>query len=183
LADYATLIRPTCCTDAFRPNSNTAFNFQTAQDTTPHPRGAMRPGHACILRHKTEGVGNAGCPPHPQPRVRNKTKHTSMVTTVTAGFTRHSRTRMVLTAYFALSPVIGLYCHRHRRIWHARARSGRHASADLTPASRRQDHTTSPSATGICRPRARRSLTGKPALRSHCAPDAAASTASRAQRP
>jgi hypothetical protein len=28
------------------------------------------------------------------------------------GITRHSRTRMVLTAYFAL-PVIGLYCHRH----------------------------------------------------------------------
>jgi hypothetical protein len=23
---------------------------------------------------------------------------------------------MVLTAYFVLSPVIGLYCHRHRRI-------------------------------------------------------------------
>src|SRR3982074_2187273 len=41
---------------------------------------------------KTEGVGNAGSPPHPQPRVRNK-KHTSVVTTGTAGFTRHSRTQ------------------------------------------------------------------------------------------
>ncbi|MFY9758547.1 MAG: hypothetical protein WAK37_21615, partial [Pseudolabrys sp.] len=81
------------------------------------PATRMRPGHACILRHRTEGVGNAGCPPHPQPRVRNKTKHTSMVTTVTAGFTRHSRTRMVLTASFVLSSVIGLYCHRHQRIW------------------------------------------------------------------
>jgi hypothetical protein len=49
--------------------------------------------------------------------VRNKTKHTSIVTTVTAGITRHSRTRMVLTASFVLSPVIGLYCHRHQRIW------------------------------------------------------------------
>src|SRR6266849_10522513 len=29
---------------------------------------------------KTEGVGNAGCPMHPQPRVRNKIKHTSVVT-------------------------------------------------------------------------------------------------------
>ena len=28
------------------------------------------------------------------------------------GNTRHSRTRMVLTAYFVLSPVIGLSCHR-----------------------------------------------------------------------
>jgi hypothetical protein len=28
------------------------------------------------------------------------------------GFTRHSRTQMVLTASFAISPVIGLSCHR-----------------------------------------------------------------------
>jgi hypothetical protein len=32
---------------------------------------------------------------------------------------------MVLTASFVLSPVIGLCCHRHRRIWLVRARSGR----------------------------------------------------------
>jgi hypothetical protein len=32
-----------------------------------------------------------------------------------AEITRHSRTRMVLTVSFALSPVIGLVCHRHRR--------------------------------------------------------------------
>jgi hypothetical protein len=32
------------------------------------------------------------------------------------GNTRHSRTRMVLTVSFALSPVIGLVCHRHLRI-------------------------------------------------------------------
>jgi len=44
---------------------------------------------------------------------------------------------MVLTAYFVLSPVIGLYCHRHLVELPPR---------DLTPASRRQDHTTSPSA-------------------------------------
>jgi hypothetical protein len=36
-----------------------------------------------------------------------------LVTTVTAGITRHSRTRMVLTVSFALSSVIGLSCHRH----------------------------------------------------------------------
>src|SRR5437879_4513369 len=42
---------------------------------------------------------------------------------------------MVLTVSFVLSPVIGLCCHRRRR-----------GSADLTPASGRQDHTTSPSA-------------------------------------
>src|ERR1700729_1696556 len=44
---------------------------------------------------------------------------------------------MVLTAYFALSPVTGLSCHR--RLAELPLRS-------LTPASGRQDHTTSPSA-------------------------------------
>src|SRR6202012_4511112 len=43
----------------------------------------------------------------------------------------------VLTVSSALSPVIGLVCHRRRRFL-----------ANLTPASRRQDHTTSPSASG-----------------------------------
>ena len=31
------------------------------------------------------------------------------------GITRHSRTRMVLTVSFALSSVIGLFCHRRKR--------------------------------------------------------------------
>src|SRR5712664_4802908 len=53
---------------------------------------------------------------------------------------------MVLTAYFVLSPVTGLVCHRRQRIkvlsepgW------ADLTSANLTPASGRQDHTTSPS--------------------------------------
>ncbi len=44
---------------------------------------------------------------------------------------------MVLTVSFVLSPVIGLFCHRRPR---------KLVFANLTPASRRQDHTTSPSA-------------------------------------
>jgi hypothetical protein len=44
---------------------------------------------------------------------------------------------MVLTASFVLSPAIGLFCHRRPR---------KLVFANLTPASRRQDHTTSPSA-------------------------------------
>src|ERR1700722_2141149 len=43
---------------------------------------------------------------------------------------------MGFKGFFALSPVIGLCCHRRLRI----------ESANLTPESRRQDHTTSPSA-------------------------------------
>jgi hypothetical protein len=42
------------------------------------------------------------------------------------------------TAYFALSPVTGLSCHRRPR--------AALAAANLAPASGRQDHTTSPSA-------------------------------------
>ena len=84
-----------------------------------------------------EGVGNVGRPVHPQPRVRILvvSMHTSIHSEV-AGITRHSRTQW-FTAYFVLSPAIGLVCHRRLR---------KLPSANLTPASRRQDHTTSPSA-------------------------------------
>jgi hypothetical protein len=56
---------------------------------------------------ETEGAGNAGRSLHPQPRVRNETKHTSIVTTGSDGFNRHSP-RNGFTAYFALSPVTRL---------------------------------------------------------------------------
>jgi hypothetical protein len=46
---------------------------------------------------------------------------------------------MVLTASFAISPATGLSCHRRPR---------KLLSANLTPASGRQDHATSPSASG-----------------------------------
>jgi hypothetical protein len=91
----------------------------------------------------TEGAGKAGCPPHPQPRV-GKNNHTSVVTT---GVPDQSGLPCAM--------VYGLF----------RALPGDRAclspspaemnSADLTPASRRQDHTTSPSAGP--RPRQKRS--------------------------
>src|SRR6266436_8052976 len=43
---------------------------------------------------------------------------------------------MVLTVSFVLSPVTGLFCHRH---------FAGHVPRTLAPASGRQDHTTSPS--------------------------------------
>src|SRR3954453_21085975 len=46
---------------------------------------------------------------------------------------------MFLTGSFVISSVIGLVCHRRLRF----------VSASLTPASRRQDHTTSPSALAL----------------------------------
>src|SRR5882757_11339473 len=55
---------------------------------------------------------------------------------------------MVLTVSFVLSPVTGLFCHRRQRIKVLSA-PGRAdlTSANLTPASGRQDHTILPSAT------------------------------------
>src|SRR5882724_9853864 len=91
-----------------------------------------------------KGAGNTGCPLHPQPRVQS------------IGSTRVSHHRftgtpglpcaMVLTASFGLSPVTGLSCHRHPQ--------EALLLENLTPASGRQDHTTSPSAE--TRPRQKR---------------------------
>ena len=55
---------------------------------------------------------------------------------------------MVLTGSFALSSVTGLFCHRRPRtnVVSAPGRADT-TSANLTPASGRQDHTTSPYAT------------------------------------
>src|ERR1700675_3465293 len=52
---------------------------------------------------------------------------------------------MVLTVSFVLSPVTGLFCHRRQRtcVLSAPGRADS-TSANLTPASGRQDHTTSP---------------------------------------
>src|SRR5258707_7974230 len=61
----------------------------------------------CMKLRPIEGAGNAGRSLHPQPRVRNETKHTSIVTTVTPEITRPSP-RNGFTAYFALSPVTRL---------------------------------------------------------------------------
>src|ERR1700687_3785618 len=91
-----------------------------------------------------QGVGNPGCQLHPQPRAQSVVKHTSVVTT---GPPEHPAFphAMVLTAYFVLSPVIGLVCHRRLRIKVCPRPVGlAKTSADLTPASRRQDHTTWP---------------------------------------
>jgi hypothetical protein len=126
-----------------RPASDS--NFKQPTNTPPPSRGATRPSCAGIIRPKIEGVGNAGCPPHPQPRVQS------------VGSTRGSRHRSTGT------PGIPA---RNGFNGFLRALPGDRAclppsptdigvsgpigptspSANLTPASGRQDHTTSPSA-------------------------------------
>jgi hypothetical protein len=50
---------------ATRVDSN--FNSST-QDALTHPATQMRP-RSCFIVPPEKGVGNAGCPLHPQPRV------------------------------------------------------------------------------------------------------------------
>ena len=97
----------------------------------PFPGAASRSRRVCarVLLETScpltsEGVGNAGCPPHPQPRAQSVVEHTSVVTTSPPEYPAFPHA-MVLTAYVVISPVIGLVCHRHRRIWLVCARSGR----------------------------------------------------------
>ena len=87
---------------------------------------------------------------------------------------------MVLTVSFELSPVTTLVCHRRPRT-NVVPKPGWAdiTSANLTPASGRQDHTTSPyAATSLVRSLGDRSQAFRqPALQSRRAQNAAASTA------
>jgi hypothetical protein len=126
----------------------TDFKFQTAACLIDTPSRSRRanPREFCRKRPalKSEGAGNAGRWMRPQPCVRNEKAHKHSHHGHT-GNTRHSL-RNGFTAYSALSPVTGLVCHRRLR---------KLPFTDLTPASGRQDHTTSPSAGA--RPRQKRS--------------------------
>jgi hypothetical protein len=124
-------------------------------NTPSHSRGAMRPRFGrTFVPLITEGAGKTGCPMHPQPRVQNLSEaheHSHRGFAGTPGLP----CAMVLTASFVLSPAIGLVCHRRLRIGGEFGPVGPAlASANLTPASGRQDHTTSPSATSsfVCAP-------------------------------
>src|SRR5665213_2051140 len=111
----------------------------------PAARGARV--FAGNVRPRKEGAGNAGRAVRPQPRVR-------MVVVDAHEYSQQShRNRaafphaMVLTVSFVLSPAIGFLATVISRI---KVLSGpvepNAPPQDLTPASRRQDHTTSPSA-------------------------------------
>src|SRR4030088_3745395 len=65
--------------------------------------------------YKTEGVGNAGCPLHPQPRVHFALvkKHTSK----RAHRNHPAFPHAMVLRLISCSPVTGLVCHRRQRIW------------------------------------------------------------------
>src|SRR5881227_2472557 len=138
-------------------------------DSGPAPRGASRNDERLgsrgafspellqilILTLETEGAGNAGCALHPRSRVPKcvKMAHTSIQG---SGNTPTSPAQWLYGLYRAL-PGERACCHRHRR----------DTPADLAPASRRQDHTTSPYALAF-RPARKTCLT--PKRPSHPAP-------------
>ena len=142
---------------------------QQSRHTPPRSRGAVRPSFASTALDR-EGAGNAGCALHPRSRVHN-VKSTRGSHHRFTGAIRHSP-RNGLTAYFAISPVIGLCCHR-RLSDKAGPRPVGPTSPpqDLTPASRRQDHTTSPSAPAsfVLRACDRSRVGPRPAI-TNCAP-------------
>jgi hypothetical protein len=81
----------------------------TSKQTTS--RSQRNAPELCIYSSpKMEGAGNAGCPLHPQPPVQcRKHRGRSHRYPGTPGIP----CAMVLTAYVGLSPVTGLFCHRH----------------------------------------------------------------------
>ena len=101
---------------------------------TSRSRGALRPSFASTFRPlEIEGAGKTGCALHPRSRVQLRTERRAHEHTGSAGASRPSL-RSGFTAYFVLSPVNGSFA----------TVIGGTPPANLTPAPRRQDHTTSP---------------------------------------
>jgi hypothetical protein len=113
----------------------------------------MRPSRAFISR-PLEGVGNAGCPLHPRSRVQIVVVERTRVTTSTPG-SPGIPARNGFNGFLRALPGDRLFCHRRQRtnVLSAPGRADK-TSANLTPASGRQDHTTSPYAAIVSRPRA-----------------------------
>ena len=104
----------------------------------PRSRGGKSPRFASSLAlSKIEGAGKAGCALHPRSRVQLRIDGRAHEHTGSAGASRPSL-RNGFTAYFVLSPENGSFA----------SVIGGTPPANLTPAPRRQDHTTSPYASG-----------------------------------
>ena len=161
-----------------------AFRFASVRNdgqfhTRLRARDAMRPSRAFISR-PSKGRGERRMPAAPAASCALciGKKHTSKRVHRNHPAFPHA---MVLTVSFALSPVTGLFCHRRPRT-DVVPKPGRAdiTSANLTPASGRQDHTTSPYAATsfVSAPFDRSRILSQTRPASRFTPDAAASTAS-----
>jgi hypothetical protein len=111
-------------------------------DVTPRSRDTMRPSFANHSPQKREGAGKTGCALHPRSRVP---MHMQKKRTRAYRFSGSSPAfpAQWFYALFRALPGDRLSCHRH---------SGRGLlPGSLTPAPRRQDHTTAPSASRAVR--------------------------------
>src|ERR1700745_974992 len=118
--------------------------FQTEMDTPPPSRGALRPSLATCMPLDQEGAGNAGClSQHPRPHVQMKKAHEPKSPQVRPNH-RHSL-RDGVNGFLRALPGDRAFLPPSS----ARCES---TVANLTPASGRQNHTTSPSALIAVRP-------------------------------
>jgi hypothetical protein len=92
----------------FKQQNESKHDFATPRRATPESLMNLSP-------RKTEGVGNAGCPLHPRPRVHFVVVERTRVTTSTPE-SPGIPARNGFTAYVVLSPVTELFCHRRQRI-------------------------------------------------------------------
>jgi hypothetical protein len=107
-----------------------------------------------FLTLRSEGAGNAGCPLHPRPRVHLVVVERTRVTTSTPE--SPGIPRAMVLRFPSCSP---------RRSGSFATVTGGIASTGLTPASRCQDHTTSPSALASPVSRAAASTAAHPYVR------------------
>src|SRR5712671_195398 len=169
---------PFCFIHEGRPKAGAELAMTAKHTFATSPRHAPEP-----LKNlpPKEGVGNAGCPLHPRPRVHLVVVERTRVTTSTPespdvparnGFNGFLRALLGDRALLPPSPA---------DMFLSKPGWADLNSANLTPASGRQDHTTSPSATTsfVSSPFDRSQAFRQPALQPRCAPNAAASTASR----
>jgi hypothetical protein len=98
---------------------------------------------SCIYLSPKEGVGNAGCPLHPRPRVHFVVVERTRVTTSTPE-SPGIPARNGFTAYVVLSPVTGLFATVISGNVLSKPGWADATPQDLTPASGRQDHTILP---------------------------------------
>jgi hypothetical protein len=138
-----TIIRSGCRRSGTTEAGASGSIFKQRRHMRPRSRGALRPSLASLCRPpKQEGAGKTGCALHPRSRVHCYWQRRTRADRFSGG--NPAFPAQWFTAYSALSLVTGLSCH-HRR------RDAKHPMqsiiADLTPASGRQDHTASPSAT------------------------------------
>jgi hypothetical protein len=161
--------------------AHTTSIFQTAKQFQIRLRAlatlCARVVHLFLAPKK--GVGNAGCPLHPRPRVHFVLVESTRVTTSTPERPAFPHA-MVLTAYVVLSPVTGLSCHRHQRIKFCLSPVGPTQLRKLDASVGASGPHDFAVRSNISRQHAGdRSQVFRPALQSHRTQNAAASTATR----